>query len=389
MSERVGAVHAADGLRVGRDGEQVLGGRYRLDGLIGRGGMATVYRASDLLLDRQVAVKLFPPVSDDADDLLRGSAEIRILATLSHPGLVALYDAGSVHDADGYRQLYLVMELVDGPNLADHLLGGPLSVEDTALVGLRVAAALEVVHGQEIVHRDIKPGNILLAAPGDDRDTAPAERIVKVADFGIARLSGATRLTMTGVTLGTVRYVSPEQASGGPVGPSSDVYSLGLVLIECLAGRAAFDGTLAEVAAMRLTSPPTIPPGTRSDLAQLLTRMTAIAPAERPDASEVKVAMAEVLATTAVPGIADTIALPQVGRPVPTVPEDSERRGPHARRRLRLLTGGAVAVVVLALATVVGVHLGDRATPTAPPSYPAVQGELGDALTSLQQSVNP
>ena len=173
------------------DERPLLGDRYRLDGVLGRGGMATVHRAHDVLLERDVAVKVFPAVLHGTDDLLRNRAEIRVLATLSHPGLVTLHDAGTVHGDDGSEQVYLVMELVEGPTLAERLRDGALDVEQTARVGRDVAEALATVHEREIVHRDIKPANMLLtSADALDTTRRRGEPAVKLADFGIARLAG-------------------------------------------------------------------------------------------------------------------------------------------------------------------------------------------------------
>ncbi|MEN0128750.1 MAG: serine/threonine-protein kinase [Brevundimonas sp.] len=356
---------------------RVLGDRYRLDGVVGRGGMAVVHRAHDLLLGRDVAIKLFPPVSDDADDLLRHSAEIRILATLSHPGLVTLYDAGAVHDGDGSQEVYLVMELVDGATLADRLRSGPMPVEESVRIGQQVATALALVHEEAIVHRDIKPGNILVAADAHGP-------VVKVADFGIARLSSDTRLTQTGVTVGTVRYLSPEQVMGSSLGPTSDVYSLGLVLIECLTGEAPFAGTLSESAAARLASSPPLPDGLPPDLARLLAAMTANDPDERPTAAEVADRLARLALGPDATQVTEVIAVP----PTQVVPNAA---APSRARRRPLLWGAAAVVGALVVAGVVVAAQDDSGgAGSAPlPSYPAVPGELGDALTTLQESVTP
>jgi eukaryotic-like serine/threonine-protein kinase len=365
---------------------RVLDGRYRLDEVVGRGGMATVHRAHDLVLARDVAIKLFPPVLDDADDLLRHSSEIRILATLSHPGLVTLYDAGEVHDVDGLQEVYLVMELVTGSTLADRLQHGPMPVEEVVSIGRQVADALALVHEQEIVHRDIKPGNILIA-PHE------LEPTVKVADFGIARLAGDTRLTMTGVTVGTVRYLSPEQVTGNSLGPASDIYSLGLVLIECLSGRAPFSGTLSESAVARLTSGPPIPDDVPPGLAHLLGEMTALDPSDRPTATRVALDLA---ALVSAPGATDTTAVTETIAVSPASPAaEAAARAPAARRTpgrrgARALWAAAAIAGTLVVGGIIVAAQDGAGTPTQPqPSYPAVEGELGDALTTLQESVVP
>lgn len=269
----------------------VLDGRYRIEDVIGHGGMSTVYRAHDEVLDRDVAVKLFPP-TPDGDESLRHQAEMRVLARLSHPNLVTLHDAGSAFAGRAAPQTYLVMELVPGPTLADLLATGPLSERQTARVGRQLAEALTAVHEADVVHRDIKPANVLLvrretAEPDAHPDAHTTGPLVKIADFGIARLTDGARLTMTGTTMGTATYLSPEQASGAEVGPPTDVYALGLVLLECLTGRKAFTGTVMEVAAARLTHDPVIPTALGRRWCDVLEAMTRRDPLARLTMAEV------------------------------------------------------------------------------------------------------
>ncbi|WP_456788205.1 serine/threonine-protein kinase [Cellulomonas sp. P5_C5] len=364
------------------DGRPLLGGRYRLDEVLGRGGMATVHRAHDVLLERDVAVKVFPAVLDGHDDLLRNRAEIRVLATLSHPGLVTLHDAGSVHGDDGSEQVYLVMELVEGPTLAERLRQGPLDVEQTARVGRDVAEALATVHERDIVHRDIKPANMLLtSADALDATRRRGEPAVKLADFGIARLADATRLTLTGMTLGTMSYLSPEQATGGELGPRSDVYGLGLVLLECATGRPAFTGTMAEVATARLVAAPDIPVDLDPRLGDLLARMTRMSPQDRPDARDVAQDLAAILAGAS----GETLVLPAAEVPAPeSVPVAAPRRWARTA-----LVGGAVVLLIGGTVLVGQLAGGDAGTPVVAPSYPAVDGAVGESLTQLQESVEP
>ena len=258
-------------------GARVLVGRYRLGERIGRGGMGDVYRATDQVLARQVAVKLFrPSVSDEALDQ-RHESEARVLAGLNHPGLVSVYDIGTDDE-----QPFLVMELVEGETLADLIRRGPLAPAQVASLGGQLAASLQAIHDAGVIHRDIKPANVLVCGSDDG-----AVLRTKLTDFGIARLVDGTRLTSTGLLIGTVQYLSPEQTVGGAVSLPSDVYALGLVLLECLTGRAAFPGVGIETAVVRLSRQPEIPAELGPRWADVLGAMTAREPEQRPTAGEV------------------------------------------------------------------------------------------------------
>jgi serine/threonine protein kinase len=254
--------------------ERLIGGRYRVTGTLGHGGMASVYRAVDEQLGREVAVKLFRIGPVDHGERARAEAEIQVLAGLRSPNLVTLFDA-ALDDADG--DSFLVMELVPGSDLATRLREGPLDPTTTARVGAQVAEGLAAVHAQGIVHRDVKPANVLLEQDGEH---------VKLADFGIALLRDAARVTGTGTVIGTAAYLAPEQVLGQPVTGEADVYALGLMLLEALTGKQAYEGSAVEAATARLARAPEIDQRLPTAWRTLLHVMTAQHPEDRPSAAE-------------------------------------------------------------------------------------------------------
>ncbi|HET6744239.1 MAG TPA: protein kinase, partial [Candidatus Limnocylindria bacterium] len=229
---------------------RLIGGRYRLIAPLGEGGMATIWRALDEQLDREVAVKLLrEQYGSDPGFANRFRHEARAAGSLSHPNIVPVYDYGT--DTDGAQ--FIVMQLVEGDDLATILRErGNLDTDEAVRIALGVAAALEAAHRRGLVHRDVKPGNILLTDDGD----------VKVTDFGIARAVAETSMTVTGTTLGSVHYFSPEQARGDEVTGASDVYALGIVLYEMLTGRRPFEGDSAAGVALKRLSEDPPPPST-------------------------------------------------------------------------------------------------------------------------------
>ena len=306
---------------------RLIGGRYRLIAPLGEGGMATIWRAVDEQLDREVAVKLLrPQFSADPGFAARFKQEARSAGGLSHPNIVSVYDYGT-DGADGDQ--FMVMELVEGRDLSAVLRErGSLSTDDSVRIAIAVASALEAAHRKGIVHRDVKPGNILITDAGD----------VKVTDFGIARAVAEASMTVTGTTLGSVHYFSPEQARGDEVTGASDVYALSIVLYEMLTGRRPFEAdSAAAVALKRLTDDPPAPSNLGHALPRgleaILMRGLAREPADRfPDGG----AFAEVLrewrrdpegvptiAAAAVPGAAAgaaAAATPPRGEPTVYVP---------------------------------------------------------------------
>ncbi|MCM3778449.1 serine/threonine-protein kinase [Microbacterium hydrocarbonoxydans] len=260
--------------------EALLDGRYVLKERVGRGGMATVYRAEDTHLERTVAIKMIHEDDDASSSAERAHNEKALLAAVDHRALVTLYDAQLIPG----RPRYLVMEFVEGPTLARRMSTGPMRPRQVARVARDVAEALSIVHGAGIVHRDVKPSNVLLA-----RDPGGGPWTAKLADFGIACTVGSPRLTSPGIVLGTLTYMAPEQLRDAEPGTAVDVFSLGLLLIEALTGVPAYPAmsTGRGAAVARLMNPPTIPDDVPDEWRGLLDRMTRLEPSERPTAREV------------------------------------------------------------------------------------------------------
>jgi eukaryotic-like serine/threonine-protein kinase len=258
---------------------EVIAGRYELEELCGAGGMSSVYRAHDRLLERKVAIKiLHERHGEDAEFVERFRREARAVAQLSHPNIVTVIDRGS----EGDRQ-FIVFEYVDGENLKELVRRkGVLPIADVVGIGIEIARALAFAHERGLVHRDVKPQNVLLNGDGQ----------AKVTDFGIARsLDVEKGVTQTGTVLGTSTYIAPEQASGEKVDERSDVYSLGVVLFELLTGEVPFSGESFVAVAMKHVSEPPPPvlerrPDTPARLAFAVDRALAKDPADRPEMDE-------------------------------------------------------------------------------------------------------
>ena len=264
--------------------------RYEFREHLGSGGMADVYRARDTELGRDVAIKVFRDEEGNVADLARREREIHLMGAMTHPGLVPVHDAGIlVHD--GHPRRYVVMELVEGRSLAHRLARGPMKPRQVADLGAQLADALSYVHGRSVVHRDIKPENILVT----EVPTFGYTLIGKLADFGVAQFLDGSRMTSNGAIMGTAAYISPEQVRGDEVGTPSDIYSLGLVLLEALSGEREYAGSAIEAAVARLYRPPTIPDELPEEWRTLLAAMTHDDPAQRPTAHDVAATLRDVI----------------------------------------------------------------------------------------------
>jgi hypothetical protein len=319
-----------------------IGDRYLLEDRIAIGGMGEVWRAHDRVLSRRVAVKVLKAsYASDPQFIDRFRNEAKHTAALSHPGIAGVFDYGEVGD-----MAYLVMELVLGEPLSDVLAReGRLSADRTLDIVGQAGLALQAAHDAGIVHRDVKPGNLILRPDG----------VVKVTDFGIARAVSAAPITQTGLVVGTAAYLSPEQAAGRPATPASDVYSLGLVTYECLAGARPFTGdTPVGVAMAHInTPPPPLPKDVPPLVADFVQRALAKDPDRRqPSAGDFGRTALALAAATRDPHRDTRVLTGVVPSAVtgPPVPEGGAEAGfdDRERRRIRnLFVAIGVAVVVL------------------------------------------
>ncbi|MEU7002112.1 protein kinase [Nonomuraea sp. NPDC046570] len=357
-----------------------LAGRYRLDTRIGAGGMGEVWRGEDVVLARTVAVKvLLPGRTDDPGFVARFQGEARAMATINHAGVVDVYDYGVHQIAGAGATAYLVMKFVDGEPL-DRLLArlGRIAPEPAMELIAQAASALQAVHEQGIVHRDVKPGNLLVQRDGT----------LVITDFGIARADVASRLTDAGMVLGTAAYCAPEQAEGAPVTPAVDIYALGVVAYECLVGQRPFDGDSPVTIALKhiREAPPPLPVEIPPAVRALVERALSKDPARRfPSAAAMAAeARRSVSPEGHAPPLAElapvtgaTMAAPQPPQPssdtgpgldpVTVATPRRSRRAAKARRRGGLVAGIAVvAVLGVGAGAVALTGMVPEATPVTP-----------------------
>lgn len=392
----------------------LFGDRYRIFELVGRGAAAVVYRGVDETLGREVALKVFHRESADTEMLARQQAEIRMLASFNHPCLVTLFDAAIDGSDPSAERVCVVMEYVRGLDLRGLLRNGPLSKTETARIGADLASALDYVHNQGVVHRDVKPGNVLLTA--ENGSLAARGVTAKLTDFGIARVLEGDRITGTGRTVGTAAYLSPEQARGEALTGRSDVYSLGLVLLECLTGDVEFPGSPIESAVVRLQRDPFIPPLLGAGWTSLLGAMTSREPDGRPSAQEVDSVLrsfaedaTEQQSGVFLPNLAAlgkeegedaTSRIPALGPEGSVASEDpaggsrtttvtmGRRHGPVRSRRVRL-------ALVLAAALMGGAGIAASgggsppSSPVTPVPSPSLEEPLEQHMADLERSLTP
>jgi serine/threonine protein kinase len=355
----------------------VLGDRYRLDEFVASGGMGQVFRATDKTLNRTVAVKvLLPGLTSNAEFGSRFRSEARIMASIGHRGVVGVYDYGETPEGT----LFLVMAFVEGRPLGERIIGeGTLSVEETMAIVAQAADALHAAHANGIIHRDVKPNNLLV---GDDGT-------VTLVDFGVARSEAVTSVTKVSAVIGTALYMSPEQASGKPISPSTDIYALGAVAYHCLTGTPPFTGNSPlEIAIKHLQDdPPPLPADLPADARALVERAMEKDPSLRfPSAA----AMAAAARGTHSPTLQDDATVPLVRQPSPKVtgtpdPADDEHPGrpvwvPIVLGLAILALVGGVILAVVALTR----KAEDPTTPGAGSSSsatasPSASGKVPDA----------
>jgi serine/threonine protein kinase len=376
------------------DRGDLLDGWYRLDTVLGRGAVGVVWKAWDLRLDRDVAIKVLrPELAAHPATRQRFEEEARSTAGLSHPAVVAVYDTGD-HDSGAY----LVMECLSGRTLSDELADGNMLPQRVRQIAVQVLGAVEAAHNIGIIHRDIKPSNILLTASNDP----------KLADFGIAKTVDSTDLTSVGEVIGTPMYLAPERLAGAAATPATDLYSLGVVLYECYSGTRLFEGSNVMAMLRQIQNQPAVALIAASGapdagLASVIKRAIAVDPAQRfSSASEMRAALngreyndgTLVAARPDFDRDAETVAMPML----PNETAVSTRLQPsHITPGTRTRTRWIAAIGVLVLVIVIGILALQRpgsaprsstSTSTVPPSS-SLPPALEAAMRNLENSVGP
>jgi serine/threonine-protein kinase len=371
---------------------KIVDGRYVVGEFLGSGGMGEVYLAHDGVLERDVALKILrSQYAGDEEVAERFRQEARSAAGLSHPNIVQVYDRGETEDGTSY----IAMEYLSGGTLKEHIgRRAPFGGRETAAVGAQIADALGAAHERGVIHRDIKPQNVLVTASGN----------LKVTDFGIARAASAITSSASGAILGTAGYISPEQAMGEPVGPASDLYSLGVILYEMLTGELPFaaDNSIA-VCMKHVNEPPRPPILLNSEIPEgmnaLVLKLLAKHPADRYGSAMELLGDLERVRD----GLPPTLALQATTQPLDQAPHAALSRVDVARRRR---TSRTLAVAAVAVAALLGTFLfgllqdgsGEGALPRAqgfareildPPAKAAINTTKTGASTENQTGATP
>jgi serine/threonine-protein kinase len=398
----------------------VISNRYELEGRLGSGGMSSVYKATDRVLERTVAVKVLAEhLSDDEKFVARFRREALAVAQLIHPNIVQVFDTG----VDSGRH-YIVMEYVEGRSGAQLLQSSRrLTPEEAVEIGAQACAGLEFAHRQGIIHRDVKPGNLMvIGGPAGNGDAADGEMTVKLTDFGIARAGEQTRLTQVGSVVGTAAYLAPEQARGEEATPASDVYALGVVIYQLLTGRLPHEGSsLAEMAIRRESERPLSPSAYNPDVPETLSTAVLLALQGDPTAryssaraladglrtglagrdpsraldSEAPTTWGVTDSTRTLPRTDEEPSTPVVPAPAPRRPparrpprpviHPASRRGPSTGSAVRwiliLLLLGIVVAVIVALVSLAN-NAGDNISVDD-----VVQQEVQDQVTRLEEFI--
>ena len=361
--------------------------RYQLVSVLGRGGMGDVWLACDQRLQRDVAIKVLrPELAAEPRVRQRFEDEARAAAQLTHPNVVTVYDTG---DDDGTP--FIVMERLSGRTLADVVREGSVSLEQAGRWADEILAAVAAAHGAGVLHRDIKPGNVLLAADGS----------VKVADFGIAKIADDFDATTTGVVLGTPAYLAPERLAGNPATPASDIFGVGVVLYELLSGQCPFPGDNPMAIAHAIQQGDIVPlrqrrPDVAPAMAAALERAMSVDPDERfSSAAAMAAAVRPIAAPAPTAAVADTVALPV--QPMHATTALPTLAPPRSRASLAWIAA-IVALVVLGVGVMFVARDGGgeggsagQTTVTQPPTPPVtvIGVDLDAALRELEKAVQP